>query len=71
MRSRDFAFWLQGFFELREMGKDLSEQQVETIRQHLSLVFQHDPEIAAKPHPAPSPPGMTVAGGPLSGIMIC
>lgn len=74
MKSRDFAFWLQGFFELTEPDtypKGLTPYQVRMIKEHLGLVFQHDPDIAAKPHPAPSPGG-SVAGGLLGGaIMIC
>ena len=58
MKSRDFVFWLQGFFELNEPESDpkgLTPYQVKMIKAHLSLVFQHDADIAAKPHPAPSP----------------
>ena len=43
MRSRDFAFWLQGFFELTDTdGKGLHPDQVRMIRRHLALVFQHE-----------------------------
>lgn len=46
MTSRDFAFWLQGFFEINEVSDKvphgLSAQQVETIKRHLSLVFRHE-----------------------------
>lgn len=66
MKSRDFAFWLQGFFELDDAeSKELSAKQVAVIKQHLSLVFQHDPEIAAKAHP-PIPTALTQGGGPYS-----
>lgn len=44
MQSRDFVFWMQGFFELSPPGP-LSVQQVEMIKAHLALVFQHDPSI--------------------------
>lgn len=41
MKSRDFAFWLQGFFELSS-SRNLSENQVDMIKAHLNLVFKHD-----------------------------
>lgn len=56
MQSRDFAFWLQGFFEITDASSNraaegLTEGQVAMIKRHLQLVFQHDTGIAAKPHP--------------------
>lgn len=55
MKSRDFAYWLQGFFEIHGAGPKRPEPhddmalhgyQVELIRKHLALVFKHeiDPE---------------------------
>jgi hypothetical protein len=41
MTSRDFCYWLQGFFEIAEPDK-LTAEQVCTIRQHLALVFVHE-----------------------------
>lgn len=41
MKSRDFCFWLQGYFELTDR-KSLSEEQVQQIKKHLSLVFKHE-----------------------------
>jgi hypothetical protein len=41
MKSRDFAYWLQGFFELSE-SRNLSEKQVKMIKSHLDLVFVHE-----------------------------
>lgn len=41
MQSRDFAFWLQGFFEFSKATK-LDEHQTELIKKHLSLVFIHE-----------------------------
>ncbi len=49
MKSRDFAFWLQGFFELSG-GEQITPEQAKLIKVHLGLVFAHDPDIAAKPH---------------------
>ena len=50
MTSRDFCYWLQGYFEITEELKDgrgIGAGQAEMIRRHLSLVFKHeiDPSI--------------------------
>lgn len=45
MTSRDFCYWLQGFFEIRSAGKEtggLDKGQVDAIQKHLSLVFKHE-----------------------------
>lgn len=41
MTSRDFAFWLQGFFEISNT-KIISAEQTEIIKKHLNLVFYHE-----------------------------
>ncbi len=41
MTSRDFAFWLQGFFEITGTNK-IDEGQAEMIKSHLNLVFKHE-----------------------------
>lgn len=48
MTSRDFAYWLQGFFELTDAAT-LNETQTDLIKKHLSLVFIHeiDPSFPA------------------------
>lgn len=50
MTSRDFAFWLQGVFEVGNPAT-LSAEQVAVIRQHLDLVFNHDPNVKRLEHP--------------------
>ena len=41
MTSRDFCYWLQGFFEIgTPIG--LSSDQLEAIKQHLNMVFLHE-----------------------------
>lgn len=58
MTSRDFCFWLQGFFEIHghkpanEVDLSLNEFQIEMIRSHLNMVFKHeiDPSMGPKPH---------------------
>jgi hypothetical protein len=51
MTSRDFCYWLQGFFELHNAGpkpgepydaKALHGYQIEMIEKHLALVFKHE-----------------------------
>jgi hypothetical protein len=39
MEPRDFAYWLQGFFEVSN-AKTLNEEQVAMIRSHLETVFK-------------------------------
>ncbi len=55
MTSRDFVYWLQGFFEITEAGgktEGLSPEQVSVIKRHLNLVFAHeiDPSYGSKGH---------------------
>lgn len=49
MTSRDFVYWLQGFFELAGHStiphgevEDLTAEQVACIQRHLNMVFEHD-----------------------------
>ncbi len=52
MTSRDFCYWLQGFFELRDAEQGATASQTEIIKKHLALVFAHeiDPSMGNKPH---------------------
>lgn len=60
MTSRDFCFWLQGFFEVHAADYDkgtpltLSSHRVDAIRRHLALVFAHeiDPSMGPQEHQA-------------------
>lgn len=51
MTSRDFCYWLQGFFELSDrpggQNTPMTADQVARIQAHLTLVFKHeiDPSI--------------------------
>lgn len=51
MTSRDFAFWLQGFFEIEDPF-EIGPEQTEMIKKHLSLVFIHeiDPSMGGQEH---------------------
>jgi len=55
MQSRDFCFWLQGYFEITDpdfKGVVLAPPQVQAIRNHLALVFKHeiDPSMGDQKH---------------------
>ena len=55
MTSRDFCYWLQGYFEVNEADgkvKSLSRAKIESIKKHLALVFKHeiDPSMGGKGH---------------------
>ena len=41
MLSRDFVYWLQGFFEVSGVTS-VDEKQVAIIKQHLDLVFEKE-----------------------------
>ena len=38
MTTKEFAYWLQGYFEISG-AKELDERQVEVVKDHLALVF--------------------------------
>lgn len=43
MTSRDFAYWLQGFFEISgESLETIQKPQIEQIQKHLAMVFVHE-----------------------------
>lgn len=52
MGSRDFCFWLQGYFEIQGDPKAMSKEQVAVVQNHLALVFKHeiDPSIGPPAH---------------------
>jgi hypothetical protein len=51
MTSRDFAFWLQGFFEVANPST-IGSKETESIKRHLALVFKHeiDPSMGDDKH---------------------
>lgn len=51
MQSRDFVYWLQGFFELTK-AETLTKDQTVLVRAHLNLVFKHeiDPAMGDAAH---------------------
>ena len=50
MTAQNFVYWLQGFFELSSQRScPMTEQQVDTIKAHLNLVFAHDIDPKAGP----------------------
>ena len=66
MTSRDFVYWLQGFFEISDADNGdrseaalkgaapLSAERVAVIKRHLAMVFIHeiDPSMGSKEHQA-------------------
>lgn len=52
MTSRDFCYWLQGFFEIADPKQGLSQDQLEMIKRHLNMVFIHeiDPSMGDEQH---------------------
>ena len=56
MTSRDFCYWLQGYFEMADVDYnqkpklELNPSQVEMLRNHLKMVFAHeiDPSHGSK-----------------------
>jgi hypothetical protein len=59
MTSRDFCYWLQGYFEISRANKEpgeveLDATQTEMIERHLALVFKHeiDPSQGTPEHQA-------------------
>jgi len=51
MTSRDFAFWLQGFFEVANPST-IGAKETDMIKNHLNLVFKHeiDPSMGDEKH---------------------
>lgn len=58
MTSREFVYWLQGYFEITAVQRGttdgLTALQVECIKNHLAMVFIHeiDPSAGPKEHQA-------------------
>ena len=55
MLSRDFCFWLQGFFELSEITDRITADQAMLIRRHLDLVFAREDFLIMRETPTPLP----------------
>lgn len=52
MQSRDFCYWLQGYFEIHGQDTMITPAQAEIIKNHLSMVFVHeiDPAMGDQTH---------------------
>jgi hypothetical protein len=76
MTSRDFCYWLQGFYELNGDVK-ITEGQTKVIRKHLNMVFKHeidpsfgdDNEALNTIHQGPPPPQQPTT--PFNPIIRC
>lgn len=48
MTSREFCYWLQGYFEIESLVSNkpdqptLTTEQVQMIQRHLAMVFKHE-----------------------------
>jgi hypothetical protein len=72
MTSRDFVYWLQGFFEVSK-PLSLSNEQIEVIKNHLNLVFKHEIDPSIDKGSSEKREELThvhSGGGNLSGTMI-
>lgn len=51
MTSRDFAYWLQGFYEISN-PEIINKEQTQMIKKHLSLVLMQEiiPSTSNKEH---------------------
>jgi len=51
MTSRDFVFWLMGYFEVSDPDS-IGPSETEMIKKHLALVFKHeiDPAMGDDEH---------------------
>lgn len=51
MTSRDFCYWLQGYFEVSNT-KEIGPKETELIKAHLNMVFKHeiDPSMGNQEH---------------------
>lgn len=51
MTSRDFAYWLMGYFEVSD-PKEIGQRETDMIKRHLALVFKHeiDPSMGDEEH---------------------
>lgn len=51
MTSRDFCYWLQGYFELSGTGGQplMAGNQLEQVKAHLAMVFKHETDPSMGP----------------------
>ena len=48
MHTHEFCYWLQGYFELREIDEELTIKQIECIEKHIKLVNEVAPDSTGK-----------------------
>lgn len=79
MNSRDFCFWLQGWFEVQfgNSAASMDASQAEIVRKHLALVFKHEidpsqgpPEHQAELDAIHNPPSPLTSGSGAQQISI-
>lgn len=42
MKSVEFCYWLQGFFEISNLSGPMTPEQVDIVKKHLNMVFIHE-----------------------------
>lgn len=42
MTSRDFCYWLQGFYEITGPSAEITRDQNKILLKHLAMVFKHE-----------------------------
>lgn len=71
MTSRDFCFWLQGYFEVSG-NSALDREQADIVKRHLSLVFKHEIDPAMGPPAKQTLLSELHQGQPMAGpVMRC
>lgn len=72
MTPENFTYWLQGFFEISD-SNNLSETQVQIIKDHLDLVFDKKTPNRKEKKPVLQGlnPDLLKPGGTGSGNSIC
>lgn len=73
MKSRDFCYWVQGYFEILAPAANsaaLSAEQVQVIKNHLNMVFKHeiDPSNGTPEHNKELSELHKAALGPIGGV---
>lgn len=53
MTSRDFCYWLQGWFELKETidhREGATKETLDSIKKHLAMVFKYEIDPSFETH---------------------
>lgn len=72
MTCKDYCYWLMGFFELTNSKEGLTKEQVETIKNHLKLVFLYEIDPSYSDNPVVQTIFQNIHDGkdPLAGLKV-